>query len=177
MKRIALLPVVALLCVGCNQPAPGTSRMLGEVSYPAAFAASREALAQHFSIAEANPATGVIETRPREVNAKWERLLGGAEARQRATMRVRRQGGAVVADVTVYVERQDAPVLREMPRPEEDYDSVPNETSSEVAGAVTPDQDRAWRLEKYDHALERSILEDAYQALYAEPRPEPTTRP
>ena len=98
MMSVATACLAAAILGGCNLPTPGTTRTLGDVEYAAAFAAAREVMVQNgFSIAAADPDTGVIEARPTPVEARGERILGGSPARHLAKVSLQRKGGQVVA--------------------------------------------------------------------------------
>ena len=57
---LAALLAAAALMGGCNVSNPGSTRLLGEVGYPQAFAAANDVMSQYYSIASSDPATGVI---------------------------------------------------------------------------------------------------------------------
>ena len=158
--------VAAGLLVGCNQPTPGRSRSLGTVDYTAAFAAANEVMAQYFSIESSNPHTGMIESRPKVVQARRERLLGGSPARHVATLRVRTEGKEIVGYATVRLQRQGSAVLRQIRPGEDNYDSVPNQTPGEREGATTVEQNESWRTHGYAHDVEQKILEDLWKSLH-----------
>jgi len=154
------------LLAGCSASLPGTSRSLGEVDYAAAFAAGREVMAQYFSVESADPDKGVIRSRPKAVDAPPERLVGASPARQVATMRIRKEGGAVVAHATVDVQRMGSEILRQ-PRPgADDYDSVPNKTPAEVDAATTVAQNESWRTVRHATDVERKMLMDLFRSLH-----------
>lgn len=170
MKISMMLAAVVLVgsaLAGCNVPTPGTTRHLGAIEYGSAFATAREVMAEHFSIASADADSGVIEARPKDVEATGERLLGGrSPARHMAKMQVRRKGDGVVAHASIAVQREGSDVYRSSRESSENYDEVPNRTPAEAAAATTPEQNEAWQTERYDHALERDILEQIYRALH-----------
>ena len=166
---IAVALVAAGLATGCNQPMPGSSMPLGQVDYTSAFAAAKETMSQYYSIESANPHTGVIEARPKAVDAGKERILGGSPAREVATMSLQQEGKQVVAYATVAVQRQGAAVLRQ-PRPGlESYDTVPNQTPAEGEAATTIDQNESWRTHSYSHGVERKMLQDLRRAVGPKP--------
>ena len=157
--------LVAGMLTGCTASTPGTPRILGKVDYASAFATGREVMAQHFSIASSDPDTGVIEARPKPVEARGERWLGGSPARHLAKMSIRRKDGQIVAHLSVALQREGSAIHRTMAPGAEGYDSVPHGTPADAAAATTPEQNEDWRTEKYDHALERAILDELYKAL------------
>jgi len=168
MRRyaVAALLAAAAMAGGCNISTPGSTRVLGEVDYPQAFASANDTMGQYFSIASSDAATGIIKARPKSIEAPPERLLGRSPARQIATMRIWQRGKETLADMTVAVERQGDPVLRSMPQPGENYEGVPNQSPSQREAATTIEQNESWRVEKYDHATEEKILRDLYMSLH-----------
>ena len=163
---IAIGVLAVVVVCGCNVATPGTTRNLGRVDYASAFATAREVMAEHFSVASADPATGIIESRPRPAQVRGERLLGGSPARHLAKLRIRHKDGQVVAVASVALQREGSAIHRTMYRPGENYDSVPNRTPAEDTAAMTPEQTEVWRTERYDHALERKILDKLYRTLH-----------
>ena len=168
MRRYAAaaILVAAAMAGGCNVATPGSTRLLGEVDYPQAFASANDTMSQYFSVASSDPATGIIKARPKAIDAPPERLLGRSPARQAATMRIWQRGTEILADVTVAVERRGDPVLRSMPQPGENYEGVPNQSPAQREAATTVEQNESWRIEKYDHAIEAKILQDLYLSLH-----------
>ncbi|HOF19578.1 MAG TPA: hypothetical protein PK082_11760 [Phycisphaerae bacterium] len=163
---IVLTMVAAGALVGCGPRTPGESRMMGTVEYPAAFASARDVFAQYFSVASADLDAGIIRSLPRKIDAPNDRLLGGSPARQVATLRLRRDGGNVVAQVCVETQRQGSAVYRQMASRDENYDSVPHESPAQIDAATTPEQNETWRTASRDRALEIKILNDVYRALH-----------
>lgn len=173
MRHLALMLTVATaaLAVGCNGQSPGTTRMLGDVDYTAAFVSAREVLAANgFVVESANPDTGEIRTRPKFAEAGGQRLLGESQARHVATMRLRRRDGQLAAELAVAQQRQDAEVHRRMAGARERYDGVPSETPAEMEAPASPEQRHTWRTETYRHDIERRILEELYLSLHGETR-------
>jgi len=163
---LAVAILAASFVTGCAQSLPGTSRSLGEVEFASAFAASREVVSQYFSVDEADPATGVITSRPVGIEARNERLLGGSPARQLATIRLRREDGQVMAHASVAIQREGSASFRQMSPVGETYDGVPNQGPAEAEAATTPEQNELWQTERYDHALESKMLADIYRSLH-----------
>ncbi|MFP3937069.1 MAG: hypothetical protein ACLFVW_01915 [Phycisphaerae bacterium] len=173
MRHLPLLLASAatIVSVGCGGQSPGTTRTLGEVDYTTAFATAREVLAENgFVVESANPDTGVIRTRPRPADAAGERLLGESQARQLATLRLRKENGQVAADLAVAQQRQDSEVFRQMSGPSQSYTGVPSNTPAEMEGPSDPQQRRAWRTDTYRGDIERMILEELYLSLHGENR-------
>ena len=168
IRKIAILLATsaAVLLTGCNLPAPGTTRSLGEVEYASAFATARETMAQYFSIESADPQTGEIISRPKLIEAAPERLLGGSPARHLAKLRIRRKNGTIVAQASVALQREGSAIHHISARPDENYDGVPTETPADETAAITSDQNVVWRTDKYDHALEHKILNQIYESLH-----------
>jgi hypothetical protein len=166
LPMAAWLAAAAALAGGCNVSNPGSSRSLGNVAYPQAFAAANDVMSQYYSIASSDPVTGVITTRPKSVTAGPDRIISRSPARQTATMRVWARGSEVLADMTVAVERRGDPVLRQMPQPGENYEGVPDQPPSAREAATTTEQNESWRIEKYDHATEQKVLKDLYVSLH-----------
>ncbi len=159
---------VSLVCAlwGCNVAGPGTTRNLGQVDYASAFEKGREVMGRHFSIASADPDSGLIEGRPTPVQVRGERILGGSAARHLATLRIRRSEAGIVAHASVALQREGSTIPRTAVPPEENYDSVPTLTPAEETAAITPEQGDLWQTERYDHALQRRILEELYRAIH-----------
>jgi hypothetical protein len=133
---------------------------------PQAFAASREVLSAHFPIAEQNPVTGVIKTQPRPVDAPGERLLGGSEARQVGTLRLRKEDGEVMAHLSIAMERKGGEAVRQRVLDEENYSGRPR-TPARTGAAIEPSQDADWQVYGYDHRLESVILAEIYRTLHS----------
>jgi len=163
---ILLAASVGVLMTGCNLPAPGTTRSLGEVEYESAFATARETMAQYFAIESADPRTGEIISRPTPITAAPERLLGGSPARHLAKLCVRRKDGTIVAQAAVAFQREGSTIHHVSPRPGENYDGVPTETPADETAATSAQQNEVWRTDRYDHALEHKILTQIYESLH-----------
>jgi hypothetical protein len=158
--------VAAGLLGGCNQPLPGSSRQMDTVDYPAAFASAREVMAQYYAIESANVDAGLIQARPKEIDAPKERVLSGSAAREVASMRLRKEGKGIVAYAAVAVQRQGGNVLRQMRPGTDSYTSVPNQTPAEHEAATTVQQNESWRTLRYAHDVEARILQDLYRSLH-----------
>ena len=163
---VAALVLAAGLLGGCSTASPGTTRALGDVNPDVAFATARQVLGQYFPIDDANPRTQVITTRPRPVDAGWDRPLGGYPARQLATLRIVREDGAVAAHLAVEEQRQRSQMHRSVQQLGENYDSVPDQTPAEQEAATTIEQNEAWETHRYDHTLEARILSEIYRVLH-----------
>jgi hypothetical protein len=166
-----------LMVGGCNQEFQGSSRSLGTVDYTSAFATANEVISQYYPVESADPATGVIQCRIKDVKAANERLLGGSPARQVATMKIVREGKDVTAYVTVALQRQGGDVFSAMPHVDENYSGVPDRTPAENDAATTPEQNEPWRIYSYDHQAELKILEDLARAVGPKSPAVPATAP
>ena len=169
LLRCALLSTISAgLLVGCSEAMPGTTRTLGDVKYESAFQAARKVMSQYFSVASADAEAGLITSRPKDLPMPKDILLGGSPRRQVAKLRIDRKDGQLVARASVAVELLGSVLNRRMQTVGEDYDTVPTETPAELEAATTPQQNQSWRVEKYDHAIERAILADLYKELHAQ---------
>jgi hypothetical protein len=181
MNRHGWLVVAAvaagLMVGGCSQEFPGSSRSLGAADYTSAFAAAGDVMSQYFPVESANPVTGVIQSRAKDVKAANERLLGGSPARQVATLRIVKEGKDVMAYATVALQRQGGDVFRAMPQADENYAGVPNRTPAERDAATTPEQNEPWRIHSYDHQAENRMLEDLARAVTPKADKAPATAP
>ena len=165
----AVVPLGIL--AGCNADAGGTRRVLGPVSYDRAFAAGRDVMSQYFSLAEVDSDAGLIKSRPRLVEAGRLRLSSNPPGRQVATLRLRADGEYVVARLTVVVHREGSHIHKYVGERDENYSGVPNRTPAEIDAATTPEQNQAWQAVRYDHSLERTILDQIGAALRAARQP------
>jgi len=165
MGRSTLVLLAAVLATGGCQAERSRSQPLGRVDYSHAFQAGRSALlARNFSIASADAASGEIVSRPKQIDAKPDRLLGSSLARQIARMQIRTKDGLVYAYLRVDVQRQDVGAARMMQPVAVDTER-PSLTPAEEAAAITAEQDQAWETTGRDHALERAILADLLRRL------------
>ena len=112
MNRLACMLLAGALAAGGCQVEQFRSQPLGGARYNEAFNAGKAALAEYFTIASADRATGRIVTRPRPAEATADRLLGRSSAREIATMHIRRKGDESLADLRVDVQRQDVDAAR-----------------------------------------------------------------
>lgn len=180
MKRliVAILLASCVVLSACQDvnltegltPGQGTTRRLGDASYQQAFATARMVLKQYFPIAEANPNTGLIRTRPRAVEAGNDRILGGSPARQVATLELTRENGLIVAQLLVMQQRQGSTPRRVMGYSQERYNYSGNpgdETPADIEAATTSEQNESWQNEKPRHDVEVQILDDLYKRLHA----------
>lgn len=163
--RDVLLVVVAGLPIlaGCAGTEIGSERSLGAVTYAQAFDAARAVMGQYYSVASADPETGVIRSVPKPLAAG---VLSGGPGRQVATVRVRPTDGTVVASATVTIQRQTSAAARQMGWPAGVYDGPPNQTPAELEAATTADQNESWISQRRDRGLEEQLLADIHKALY-----------
>lgn len=138
---------------------------LGTANYDDAFVAARTVMAQYFSVASADPATGRIVCRPKSVAGERDRLLGTSAARQTAEMRVRRMGGEVYVDLRVETQRQDLQATRRMQPVTVDNDVPSRTTIQQESAALDASQDQAWVTTGRDHEAERAIMSDLLRRL------------
>jgi len=157
LRWTALLLVGALAAGGC-QVQRYSSQPLGDVSYAEAFRAGRAVFGKHFPIESADAGSGRIVGRPKSVEGGKDRLVAITPARQVATMRIRRKGDQVFADVRVDLQRQDVAAMRHM-QPVTVDNELPNRTPAEEA-PLSADQDQAWQNTSRDEALERQMLSE-----------------
>ena len=168
MSRYAFLvaaSIVAGVLAGCEAGA-GSTLSLGQVEYDKAFQAARNVMSQHFSVAAADSDTGLIESRPKPIDAEPEGIFRRLAARQVAKMTVRRDGQEVLANLSVEVQRQGSVVHQQLGMASSGYDSVPNKTPAEIDAAATLEQSEAWQTEKHDRVLEAAILRQLYNDLH-----------
>lgn len=185
MTRYMLLAALLglALLAGCDAgSAPGTTRMLGTPDYDTAFRTCRTVLARHFSVANAEPLTGVITSQPEESENRPAGLIGITQGRTRqvARLQVQRTGGQIMARLAVAVQTMGNPgVRRQVFGTAENYDSVPNQSPAEVEGATTTEQNDEWATRRYDARLEAEILNEICRELNpaatqpAAPAPQP----
>ena len=164
MKRTVLICVVlsVALAAGCDV-APYRSQPLPQVPYAKAYQEARTVFAQYFPIASADPATGEIVGRPRPAQVTPGRVISATPARKIARMRIRHKGGAVVAEVRVEIQRQEADVYRAVQPITVDTEHPAHDAMAERA--LSPEQQQAWTTIGRDYALERAILTDLLNRL------------
>ena len=162
--------------VGCAE-STGTTRSLGAVEPALALATAQEVMSQYFSLEPPDPDTMTISARPKAIKAKNDRILGGSPARQIATLRLRREGGVVVAYVSVTEQRQRSQMHRSLREEEENYSGVPDRTPAYDEGATTASQNQTWETRRQVPSLEAQILDDLYKALHPEQAPAPPPSP
>ena len=164
---IAAIAIVAgSLITGCGPMATGTERNLGPVSYPIAYAAARDVMSQHFSIEYSDVDSGVIKCYPKNIGAEKNRLLGSTTAREEATLRLTRSSGDVLARLTIAMQcAEGEAAMTPWTSNKENYSGVGNETPAQMNAATTSEQNDSWRRERYDHSLERKMLDELAKAL------------
>ncbi|MFP4356315.1 MAG: hypothetical protein ACLFUJ_14450 [Phycisphaerae bacterium] len=163
---VGLLAAQALWLAGCGNEMQGTSRQLGDVPLPMAFAASRDVLSDYFSIASAQPDTGLIRCRPKPIDSPSERLLSGARpARHVCTMQLRQEGQTVVGTLSIAIQRQGSEAYQAVRMQEENYGGVPDRTPAQMEGATTPEQNDVWTTTRQDKNLEMRLLGEIRQRL------------
>ena len=157
-----------LLCAagGCTEGIAGRSRSLGDVDYVKAFAAGADVMRQHYRIESMNAESGVIKAEPKAVTAPGERLLGNSPAREVATLRLRREGNAVVAYASIVRQRMGGPILRTMNLRDEKYDTVPDSTPAQRDAATSEEQNASWVTDRNATDTERKVLAELYDAVH-----------
>ncbi len=164
MNRLALIGLAGMLAAGGCQFQRYRSQSLGQVDYDLAYREGRSVLIQYFSIDSEDPGKGMIVSRPRPVAGKPDRLLAVSPARQIATMRFRRKGDEVFADLRVDVQRQSREAMRKM-QPVTVYNELPSRTPAQETAALTVEQVEAWESTGRDADLERTILAELLRKL------------
>ena len=170
---IAAMSAGLVLATGCASVAPGTRRVLGPVDYDKAFSVSRRILKQHFSLAESDRGRGVLRSRPEWVERSRRLLKPPVPARRIATFRIRPDEPYVVVHLSIALEYRASEAERFVQQDEENYSGAANRTPGQLEAATTPRQNASWRKVRYDHGLERAILEELAEAL----RPLRTSQP
>ena len=163
-SRLILTVLVAALWAGGCRTQRYRVQPLGQTPYAEAFQSGKTVFAQYFRVSSADPRTGKIVGRPKAVEAARDRLLGASSARQVATMRIRKKGGQVYADVRVEIQRQDTGAFSTM-QPVTVHNELPSNIPTQEEAALTAEQDQAWQITGREHALERAILGDLLQRL------------
>ena len=158
---------MSIVLAGCNADAPsGTRLSLGDVSHAEAITIAREVMRKHFELAPGNPGDSEIVALPKSVNARAQRILGGkSPTRQLATLRLMPLQGHVVASVSVRLQRQGSASFEQFGSTG-NYSTVPNDTPSQSTAATTPQQNEAWETRGRDTAMERTILQELYDAIH-----------
>ena len=159
--------VISTALAGCKaNVSSGTRLSLGDVSHDEALAVAREVMRKHFELAQGNPGDFEIVALPKPVDARAQRILGGkSPTRQLATLRLQSQKGNVVASVAVRLQRQGSASLKQFGA-SGNYSTVPNDTPSQSEAATTPEQNEAWETRGHDTVLERTIVQELYDAMH-----------
>jgi hypothetical protein len=157
----------SIALVGCKADvASGTRLSLGDVPYNEAHAVAREVMRKHFELAPSRPGDQVIAALPKPVDARAQRILGGkSPTRQLATLRLQARKGHVVANASVHLQRQGSASYEQFGA-SGNYSTIPNDTPSQGTAATTPEQNEAWETRGHDAALERTILQELYDAMH-----------
>jgi hypothetical protein len=177
----------ALWTSGCNEPIGGGG--MGDAGYARqtfrtasraeVFQAAQAAFRQYFSIADADPATGTITSRPQEVDARGEptqvrELLGGqSRRRQIGELRVLTRGPEVIALCRVQRQRLDTTERRAFQTQRGD-DRPTENTPFEAEAGATGEQRTAWTNIGRNRSLEADILRSLRMRIEPE---EATTEP
>ncbi len=170
-----------VLATGCVSVEPGTRRVLGPADYDKAFSVSRRVLKQHFSLAESDRGRGILRSRPQWIEPSRRLLRPRVPARQIATFRIRPDEPYVVVQLSIALEYPTSDAERFVQQEQENYSGAANRTPGQLEAATTPRQNASWRKVRYDHALERAILEELAEALRllrtSQPAASATSRP
>lgn len=174
-----VIGIVGALLIGCGGSGgeAAQSRLMGPMRLTDAFAAAEAVFARHFEIASSDAERGVIESQPKAVNARGERVLGNSPARQIARLRVFAEHGNVIARLAITQQRQETDVQSVVAPPGEAYNSVPNQSPSAGLAATTDKQNLLWRDERRMRAEEARILQELFDALHPEGAAEPLSQP
>ena len=164
--------VMTAALTGCKADiSSGTRLSLGDVSYDEALAVAREVMRKHFELAPGNPGDSAIVARPKPVDARAQRILGGkSPVRQLATLRLQSRAGHVVANANILLQRQGSASFRQFGS-SGNYSTIPNDTPSQSEAATTPEQNEAWETRGRDRALERTIVQELYNAMHPSKNP------
>ncbi len=140
---------------------PGTYRtmQLNTNDYSAAFGAAQGAVMDHFQIASADPAAGVIQLAPSEFNR-----LGGARYRRVGQVRLWNTGSYIVAAAQIQIEKYATPSIRAI-QPSFGGDDRPGTTPIQQDAGLTPQQQDYWMVERRDTGLEAQILSQIAAAV------------
>lgn len=156
---------------GCMEPQTSPARppridagyrtqQLSTTDYETAFAAAQGAVMDHFQIASADPATGVIQLAPSEFTR-----LGGTRVRRVGQVIIRKTGDVVVAAVQVQIERYATPSIRAIESTFVGADDRPGKTPIQEDAGLTPQQQEYWMVERRDTAMEAQILNQIVEAV------------
>jgi hypothetical protein len=140
---------------------PGNYRtlQLNTSDYGAAFAAAQGAVMDHFQIASADPAAGVIQLAPSEYSR-----LGGTRYRRVGQVVLWNTGSYIVAAVQIQIEKYATPSIRAI-QPAFGGDDRPGTTPIQQDAGLTPQQQDYWMAERRDTALEGQILNQIAAAI------------
>lgn len=146
---------------------------------PEAFTAARQVFREYFAIAEADPGTGVIRSRPREISPAGSRervrdVFTATPNRRRevAELRLIADGPGLIASVHVMTQRLDTSERRAF-RPQTGDDRPGNVAAMERETSAGPGRTEEWVDVSRNVALEREILDHLRERL----APAGATRP
>ncbi len=157
-----------LACGGCAESAAVTayqSRPLVGMAAEDAFNAALPLMRREFGRVSADRSTLTIVAAPQEYSAARDagtaRDLVGARTslRRCATLRIRKQGEDVVAEVRVDVERKE-PARRVLAPAGSRVSDLPAFTPIERDAATTEAQNSVWVRLRRDQGLERALLNE-----------------
>ena len=165
MMRLFAAALGLALLAGCQEPGRYKSISLGTVEMSNAMVVGREVLGQYFSIAEVDNASHKITADPRSVRGESVGLISKGAARELAVLRFRHEGSAVWADVSVIVQRQEAP-QRRMMAPWTSRQDLPTPTPAQADAPYTAEQEEAWQTVRHNEGVEAKILQNLYDKLH-----------
>lgn len=166
MRGLTLAALAAaLMLAGCQDGGGFGGDDYRTQTYPSAdralvFETARNVLGMYFSIASADPDMGKIVSRPLDVEASRDRLLGSTPTRKLATMRIyRTSDGQTAVDLRIIVQKQDAMAFAAM-QPITESNELPSQTPAQTGAANTPEQRQSWQDVGRDNTMEQTILTD-----------------
>jgi hypothetical protein len=170
--RLVAAAVGLAMLAGCEESTRYRSISLGNVEMPAAMMAARDVMGQYYGIAEVDEYAHKFTCDPKVMRGATAGLLSKGSARELAVLRLRSEGNAVWADVSIIVQHGEAPQRRMMDPWISGYD-YPSPPPYQKDAPYTAEQEEAWQTVGHNDATEARILQDLYNALH----PETTSRP
>ena len=167
MLRLAAAAVTMAMLAGCQEPGRFRSMALGEVDMTAAMTAGQDVLGQYFPVAEVDSDAHKITSGPKNIRGESVGLISRGAARELAVLRLRREGNVIWADVSVIVQRQEAP-QRRMMAPWTSRQDLPAPTPAQADAPYTREQEEAWMTVRHNEDTEARILQDLYNKLHPE---------
>lgn len=166
---LCALLTACMVVGGCaapgSAPAGYSSRRVSTVAWADAFDRAREVLAdQGYRLAQADPAEGVLQTRPVPASPQEARRRSRIRfSSPRSLQRVVLVRLARTADsITVYCRvalRERVTEAHRLLQHSLVASDLPGETPIDREGATTPEQNTVWRTVRRDKVAEQAILE------------------